>query len=160
MATDHKNRVRAWSRGREHTTRGPHADLWLPFWEEEASHRDILLLHTRAHRESRIARDMASGRSPDLFLGNALADLAAGIDEHEASVDYATTDYVDRVDAVSVKLLKRLVALGIRAAELPRTRPAKRCHVPRDRTWQRSSPRASIAWLRRPRAASHAALVA
>ena len=59
------------------------------------------------------------------YLGNLLADLAAGIDEFEAAVDYATVDFVDRVDAVSVKLLKPLVALGIRAAELPRSRPAR-----------------------------------
>ena len=132
MATDHQNHVKEWNKGREHTMRGPHADLWSPFWDEAASHRDTLLLHTRAHRESHIARDMAKGRSPDLFLGNALADLAAGIDEFEAAVDYATVDFVDRVDAVSVKLLKRLVALGIRAAELPRSRPAKavRCKGP------------------------------
>ena len=65
-------------------------------------------------------------------MGNALVDLAAGIDVTEAAVDYATVDYVDRIDAVSVKLLKRLVALGIRAAEVPRARPAKavRCKAP------------------------------
>ena len=78
------------------------------------------MLYTPSHRERSLARDLARGRCPDLYLGNALADVAAGVRAAEAAAPSAVVEAVNMLDAVSILILKRLVVLGIGIADKPR----------------------------------------
>ena len=120
VVTDRKNHVRGWRDGREATLGTPLGELWEDFWESSSRHPITMLLYTASHRERSLARDLPNGRSPDLFLGNLLADVAAGARAPEAAVPTDIVNGVNRIDAISTIILKRLVAMGISIADVPR----------------------------------------
>ena len=74
---------------------------------------------------------MAAGKSRDCFWGNLFADIAAEQKQSEAVAPYCVVTEVAIADATSILVLKRLVSLGIRIAEIPRPPPPKRVAFPR-----------------------------
>ena len=78
LVTDRANHVLGWRKGRASTLNTGLADRWREFWDVIVDRRSPQLLWTQSHRDSTLAGDLLRGRSPELYLGNAFADCAAG----------------------------------------------------------------------------------
>ena len=89
LVTDHANHVRGWRDDRIATLNSPLANRWRGFWEAAEGRGGLQLLWTPSHRDSTLAADLHGGRPPELYLGNAFADSAAGVRSEEGA---ATTD--------------------------------------------------------------------
>ena len=131
IVTDHLNHVRSWGAGKDWCLASPLSELWGDFWSEAGRHPDLLLIYTPSHREKTLARDLSAGKSRDCFLGNLFADIAAEQKQAETGVPAAVVTEVAIADAMGVLVLKRLVALGIQIAELPRPPPPSLPALPR-----------------------------
>ena len=94
LVTDHRNHVKGWRSGRKETLNTALSDRWREFWEAEEGHEELQLLWTKSHGESTLAGDIHLGRSPELFLGNSIADFAAGAKGDEAA---APSDVANRI---------------------------------------------------------------
>ena len=78
--------------GKDASLATPLADLWEDFWAAASVHPELVLLYT-----------------------------AAGARAGEAAADSAIVQGINRVDAVSTVVLKRLVTIGLDVAERART---------------------------------------
>ena len=113
VLTDHENHVCNAEAGRVKCMASGLSDLWQETWEAVDLHEKIDFRHVYSHRDDKLARDLAAGRIPLHFLGNVLADIAAGLDEQEAVMTWATTETITIVDGLGLKVMKRPTAIAL-----------------------------------------------
>ena len=87
----------------------------------------------RTHSQLQAMRERRHESTSHLhFLGNGIADIAAGLDEAEAAIGWGTSETITIIDGMALKVMKRLTAVAQRVAEDKRaTRPGKRSKLSR-----------------------------
>ena len=98
--------------------------MWDEVCTAAEQHYGIIFRHVRSHREKTFAQDLLDGLGPAVYVGNALADVAADIDGKEAEVGWRAAQEVSIIDGDATKLLKKYIDLGIHLAEAPRGKEA------------------------------------
>ena len=132
--TDHQNHVNTWHRGRDATLNCQFGDLWEEFWAlADARGQPITLIHVLAHRDRELKSDLELGRSPVEYIGNALADAAAGFLAPQAV--HPRAGDVQLADSLCWRVARRLAVIGLAASGQARSRvPTKGKAARRDIT--------------------------
>ena len=89
------------------------------------------MLWTKSHGERTLAGDIHAGRSPELFLGNSFADLAAGVRSDEAAAPPDVANRIGFADAAAYRIIDRIAAVGCACAAIKERRPAAVRRKPR-----------------------------
>ena len=112
--TDHENHVNAWNKGRAHVLESALQEIWADVLAAAERHPTVRLVHTHAHRDGTVARDVfIHGRKPLEYIANGFADAAAGIDAKEAEIQWGIAESISIVDGIAIKVLKRLTAMAM-----------------------------------------------